>query len=321
MFKNIRIAVLFAFIIPFAFAQSMTAEQYIEKYKDAAMQNMREKKVPASITLAQGILESGNGNSDLAVKANNHFGIKCHTGWTGGTFYKDDDAPNECFRKYKSVLESYEDHANFLITRERYKSLFSLEITDYKGWATGLKAAGYATNPKYPELLINLIERYQLHQYDRMALGTTSNTPTNNTNNSNPTNNTPSNNTTPNFNTQGTGLITMNNGLRMMVVKAGQTKAGIALDFALTEKKIEKYNELGAGDLLYDGQLIYLDPKKNSAEKGKDYHTVQPGETFYSIAQLYGMNTPALMKKNNAWYGTVLKAGDRLYLRKNKPLK
>lgn len=319
MFKNIQLFTLFALFVPIAFAQSMTAEQYIEKYKDAAIQNMREKKVPASITLAQGILESGNGNSDLAVKANNHFGIKCHTGWTGGTFYKDDDAPNECFRKYKSVLESYEDHANFLITRDRYKSLFALEITDYKGWATGLKAAGYATNPKYPDLLINLIERYQLHQYDRIALANTANTSPQNTTSTN--NVTPPNTTTPHFNTQGTGLITMNNGLRMMIVKAGQTKAGIALDFALTEKKIEKYNELGAGDQLYDGQLIYLDPKKNSAEKGKEFHTVQAGETFYSIAQLYGINTPALMKKNNAWYGTILKVGDRLYLRKNKPTK
>lgn len=324
MFTTFRLAVCFLLIIPTSFAQTMTAEQYIAKYKDAAITNMKDKKVPASITLAQGILESGNGNSDLAVKANNHFGIKCHTGWTGGTFYKDDDAPNECFRKYKSVLDSYEDHANFLITRDRYKGLFELDITDYKGWAKGLKAAGYATNPKYPDLLISLIERYQLNQYDNpnaaIAQNTTPSTPSTNNNNSNTSTTKPAtNNNATSLNNQGTGLVAMNNGLRMMTVKAGQTKVGIALDFALTPAKIEKYNELGTGDELYVGQVIYLDPKRNSAENGKDYHTVKSGETYYSVAQLYGMNTLALMKKNNAWYGSVLKEGDRLYLRKNKP--
>ncbi len=318
MFKKMQLVTFLALILSNVFAQTITTEQYVEKYKEAAIQNMKDKKVPASITLAQGILESGNGNSDLAVKANNHFGIKCHTGWTGGTFYKDDDAPNECFRKYKSVLDSYEDHANFLITRERYKSLFSLEITDYKGWATGLKAAGYATNPKYPDLLIGLIERYQLHQYDK---GLVANNTTPTTNNNTPTNTTTAPATTTNFNAQGTGFIRMNNGLRMMIVQNRQTKAGISIDFALTPKKIEKYNEIGPGDELYEGQILYLDPKKNSADKGNEFHTVQNGETFYSIGQQYGINTTALMKKNNAWYGTVLKTGDRIYLRKKKPLK
>lgn len=150
-------------------AQQMTALQYIDMYKDAAMNNMRIKKVPASITLAQGILESGAGNSDLATLANNHFGIKCHN-WTGETYYKDDDAPNECFRKYPSVQDSYADHAEFLITRPRYSKCFQLDITDYKGWARELKAAGYATLPTYADKLINTIEKYRLYDFDQMVV-------------------------------------------------------------------------------------------------------------------------------------------------------
>lgn len=143
-----------------------TPEMYIEKYREAAISDMRISGVPASITLAQGIYESDCGNSLLAIEANNHFGIKCHREWSGPTFHKDDDAPNECFRKYNSVLESYADHSNFLRTRDRYSFLFDLQVTDYKGWAHGLKRAGYATNPRYAHKLIELIERYGLHVYD-----------------------------------------------------------------------------------------------------------------------------------------------------------
>lgn len=142
-----------------------TAEDYIRMYEKLAIRQMKKHGIPASITLAQGILESANGNSDLARNANNHFGIKCTTDWGGKSYYKDDDEPNSCFRKYPNVESSYEDHSDFL-KRKRYAALFSLKRTDYKGWAHGLKKAGYATNPKYPELLINLIERYSLYKYD-----------------------------------------------------------------------------------------------------------------------------------------------------------
>jgi len=143
-----------------------TKEEYINLYKDIALEEMNMYGIPASITLAQGILESGHGNSNLAKKANNHFGIKCHKGWTGKTYHMDDDAEDECFRKYKNPYESFKDHSIFLSTRSRYEFLFDLEITDYQAWAKGLKKAGYATNPKYPQLLINIIEDYELHQYD-----------------------------------------------------------------------------------------------------------------------------------------------------------
>src|SRR5688572_4119534 len=164
------IAILCLLISVHAYGQKLSTEDYIKLYKDLAIENMKLKKVPASITLAQGILESASGNSSLATKANNHFGIKCHKGWTGGTYHMDDDAPNECFRKYASVQESFIDHADFLIGRERYAGLFLLDILDYKGWAQGLKDAGYATNPKYPTLLTDLIEKYKLYEYDKLAM-------------------------------------------------------------------------------------------------------------------------------------------------------
>lgn len=144
---------------------------YVKQYKDIAIRKMVEYGIPASITLAQGVLESGAGKSELALKANNHFGIKCHKEWTGKKFYYDDDEPNECFRKYDSAEESYDDHSFFLITRERYNDLFDLDVTDYRGWAFGLKKAGYATNPNYPKLLIKIIEEYKLYNYDMVALG------------------------------------------------------------------------------------------------------------------------------------------------------
>ena len=147
-------------------AQKLTRQQYINKYKDIAIEQMHKHKIPASIILAQGCLESGDGNSALARKANNHFGIKCHDGWRGKKFKQDDDAKNECFRKYKNAIDSYTDHSYFLTSRPRYNSLFDLPITDYKAWAHGLKAAGYATNPKYAKLLIDIIEEYELYKYD-----------------------------------------------------------------------------------------------------------------------------------------------------------
>ena len=143
---------------------------YIEKYKDIAMREMQEYKIPASITLAQGLLESGNGNSELAKKSNNHFGIKCHKDWTGKRTYHDDDEKGECFRVYESPEDSYRDHSIFLKKGQRYAFLFDLKITDYKGWAKGLKKAGYATLPVYANVLIKLIEDYNLAQYDQMVV-------------------------------------------------------------------------------------------------------------------------------------------------------
>lgn len=144
-----------------------STEDYIEKYAPIAIKEMKKYKIPASITLAQGILESGSGRGELAVKSNNHFGIKCHKAWKGSRVYHDDDEAGECFRKYKYITQSYEDHSKFLTSRKRYANLFKLRITDYKGWAHGLKKAGYATDRRYPQKLISIIKRYQLNQYDK----------------------------------------------------------------------------------------------------------------------------------------------------------
>lgn len=300
-------------------AQKLTTEDYINKYKDWAIENMRLKKVPASITLSQGILESSSGNSSLATKANNHFGIKCHKGWEGGTYYMDDDAPNECFRKYGSVFDSFNDHADFLLGRERYSGLFKLDITDYKAWAQGLKDAGYATNPKYATLLIDLIEKYKLYEYDLVALDPkyANNNSSNNNNNSNNSNN---NSNGTNNTEQVKNKVMFINGLKAVRVVGNQTKDEIALQFDIKTKQLIRFNELGSGDNLYDGQILFLEPKRNSAEPAYNVHIVKYGDTFYSIAHQYGMKTQALMKKNNMWYGSIIKPGDQLNLRKKKAL-
>ncbi len=312
--KNI-LSILFLIIVLPLSGQKYTTDDYIRLYKDWAIENMQKNKVPASITLSQGILESGNGNSTLATKANNHFGIKCHKEWSGGTIYIDDDAPNECFRKYPSVFDSYKDHADFLTSRERYSGLFKLDITDYKGWAQGLKDAGYATNPKYASLLIDLIEKYKLYEFDQQALDNKNNNNNNNANNNSNNNNSNS----ANSNTEKNQVIFIN-GLKAIKVKTGQTRDEIALQFELKVKQINKYNELGAADPLFEGEVLFLEPKRTSAEPAFNVHTVKTGETFYSIAHQYGMKTDALMKKNNMWYGSVIKPGDQLNLRKKKPL-
>ena len=151
---------------------SDVVNNYVAQFKEIAKGNMKQYGIPASIILAQGILESGAGSGTLSKNANNHFGIKCHTGWTGDSVRHDDDSAQECFRKYKDPAESYRDHAEFLTGRSRYANLFKLEKGDYEAWAKGLKAAGYATDPKYPDKLISYIERYNLHQYDAEVLGT-----------------------------------------------------------------------------------------------------------------------------------------------------
>lgn len=207
----------------------------------------------------------------------------------------DDDRKNECFRKYPSVLDSYADHADFLANRERYKDLFSLDITDYKGWARGLKKAGYATANDYADKLINLIERHNLQEFDKLKANGI--------------------NLTPRLAERF-----KNNGLQAVRAKNGDTPLGLSLSLDVKLKKIYRYNELGTGDKLREGQVLYLQPKRYRAAKGLDYHTVKEGETVYQIAQFYGIKTTALLKKNNMWYASEIKPGDVLHLRRQKPL-
>lgn len=279
----------------------ISRSEYIEKYKDDAIQEMHHSGVPASITLAQGILESGDGNSPLALYANNHFGIKCHNSWKGETFIMDDDEKNECFRKYNSAYESFKDHSEFLTSRSRYASLFELNITDYKGWAKGLKAAGYATNPKYADLLIALIEKHELYRFDNYAKVPSKQLAKNKT-------------SSVLAESQSKRIVKLRNNIKYTFVSDGDDVASIAADFDMNTWQIYKYNDLNKSDKLKSGEIIYLQPKRNKATE--EFHMVKSGETMREIAQMHGIKLKQLYKKNNLIVGTQPQAGQKLSLRK-----
>lgn len=297
--------------------QRISTEEYIITYKDIAIEKMKNYRIPASITLAQGILESGSGNSRLAQKANNHFGIKCHKGWTGKTFYMDDDEKNECFRKYKKAEDSYRDHSLFLTQRGRYSFLFDLKITDYKAWAKGLKKAGYATNPKYPEILISLIERYDLMKYDTQGKKE-------NQEDKKPVKKTGKQVVTSNLSVENfkkfekypSGRqIFINNDRKLIIAKSGDTFFGLAKEFGIYTWQLYKYNDLEKDYLLKVGDIIYLQKKKRKAAREHRYHEVANGQTIRQISQLYGVRESRLYKINNLPKGVQVGAGEIIKLR------
>ncbi|MFH1320168.1 MAG: glucosaminidase domain-containing protein [Bacteroidota bacterium] len=306
--RTIYLILLFILQYSISDAQPMgyknTPEVYIAKYKNDAIKEMLMHHVPASITLAQGMLESANGNSPLAVYANNHFGIKCHKGWEGLTFIQDDDTKDECFRKYSSVLESYNDHSEFLRNRSRYALLFKLKKTDYKGWAEGLKKAGYATNPKYPQLLIDIIEKYKLYEYDKV-------------------NEMPSIIPEPEEYASKPMLkgrsVMVHNRVKYIIAKEGDTYFKIANNLDLMLWQIFKYNDLKRNDRLKPGQVIYLQPKRKKAQF--DYHIVKIGETMQDISQKYAIKLKHLYKNNLMAEDDKPRVGQQLWLRKRKPAK
>lgn len=273
-------------------------QTYIDTYRDVAIYEMLQHGIPASITMAQGLLESGAGFSTLSTKGNNHFGIKCHD-WTGPSMNKDDDALGECFRVYNSAFESYEDHSKFL-KRSRYSRLFSLKRTDYKGWAHGLKACGYATNPRYAYLLIDIIECYNLNSLDRETAYNKKNLQRLMNGMSLPLN--------ANDMAQGNSAnipvyahdVKMCNRNYYVVARRGDTFKSIAKEFGLSYRRIAKYNERDKKDVLRDGDIIYLEKKRTKADKAYKHnpHIVKPGESMYSIAQKYGVRLKSLYKKN-----------------------
>jgi LysM repeat protein len=249
-------------------------EAYIKKYRELAVEEMKRYHIPASITLAQGLLESGAGQSALARKSNNHFGIKCGSDWYGKTVSHDDDARGECFRAYKHPKDSYEDHSKFLAGRPRYASLFNLNITDYKGWARGLKKAGYATNPRYADQLIGIIELYELYKYDdKNYLKWIKKNP----------------------NPHQTYIA---NGLLYIVVRAGDSWKSISQEFDISQKKLRKYNDLYKGYALQVGDILYLEKKNKKADKEHIVHVLRAGESMYSISQKYGIRLKNLYKLN-----------------------
>jgi Mannosyl-glycoprotein endo-beta-N-acetylglucosaminidase/LysM domain len=297
-----------------AAAQKFLPEDYISMYKDAAIIEMKRSGVPASITLAQGILETESGNSELVLKSNNHFGIKCKKDWTGESVTHTDDAPNECFRKYASALESYQDHSDYLRNSPRYASLFELDKTDYKGWAFGLKRAGYATNPRYPQILISNIEKYNLLQYDTAAV---------------PENmaaviGSPLTDSARALLARAKPLpVSSNlksaieekrkfNGLRAVFVSKGTSLLAIASAAEIDLPKLMEFNDLQTEGLLPSDQIVYLE-KKNKQAKFKDY-TTEYDEPLYDISQSLGVQIKQLQSLNNLPANSVVKKGTTIKL-------
>ena len=269
-------------------------QQYINQYKDIAIEEMHRWKIPASITLAQGLFESGAGQSELARKGNNHFGIKCN-GWSGRKTYHDDDARNECFRAYDSPYESYEDHSRFLASGQR--GLFDLKITDYKGWAKGLKAAGYATNPQYASKLIEIIQLYKLYEYDKATSSDKFMVAH-----------------TKNHRVNGQELhpIKIFNKNYYLLARRGDTFKLIADEVGISYRKLAKYNERDKRDQLQEGEIVWL--KKKQKKAPKDYKG-RSGESMYSIAQSYGIRLKSLYKMNHLSPDYQIRVGDGLKLR------
>ncbi|NNC84650.1 MAG: hypothetical protein HKN75_01130, partial [Bacteroidia bacterium] len=260
-----------AFILLFSFSSTaqhkkITKQEYIATYKDFAIQDMIESGVPASITLAQAILESSSGNSKLATKAKNHFGIKCHSSWNGPSIKMDDDEKNECFRKYKTVLDSYRDHSKFLTTRGRYDFLFEYEITDYKKWSHGLKKAGYATNPKYGHLLIKIIEENELYDLDKLGQNYYAH------NNSNKSKTKKGRTVTsikkskpvnvPNTTPSKIKISADRNNVPYVMSHAGDTWLSIATRNDMMLWQVLKYNDAEKYTPVYPNSVIYIKPKR-----------------------------------------------------------
>ena len=288
---KMKINLVLSFIMLISFSeissQNLTRKQYITKYSSLAVKQMRQYKIPASITLAQGILESNNGNSKLALKANNHFGIKCH-GWEGKKIFEDDDKKNECFRKYKSPLESFKDHSIFLNKYSRYAFLFDYKITDYKSWARGLKKAGYATNKKYPELLIKIIEDNKLNIYDDKDVEIE-------------------------FISEIRNIYMHPNRIKYVKSENQDTYMTIAKNLKIKLWQLQKYNDSKETNILAEGTIVFIQPKR---KKGKvKVHTYNKNESLISISQFYGVKLKSLKKRNDLILKKGLNSGDKLRLR------
>jgi LysM repeat protein len=288
-----------------------SVKSYIQTYRDIAVKEMMVYRIPASITLAQGIYESNAGKSRLSSEANNHFGIKCHADWTGPTFTQDDETKDECFRKYNNPEESFRDHSLYLAKHDRYKSLFALDINDYKGWANGLKACGYATNPQYADHLIKTIEDYQLTQFDVADFSLISDSLVSAKDSVRATE------VNKHYDLfaegQGKRMVYLNNGLQFIMVRKNDNIKNIAKAFRISERKIRKFNDMKNDAPLIAGQMVYLEPKKRKA--AISHHVVKHGETMYTISQTYGIELSQLYKINKIKAGHPVKQGQKISLR------
>lgn len=290
-----KVLVLLLLVSGVAFG-GLDQEKYIEQYRDVAIREMKTYGIPASITLAQGILESGSGKSYLATKANNHFGIKCHEDWGGKRVYKDDDKKNECFRSYKNAEESFRDHSLFLKNRSRYAFLFEESPTDYKAWAKGLKKAGYATNRKYPQLLIDLIERYELHQYDLKGFDVK----------------------VKDKEAEEIAVSRINvstNHVKYIIVGKGESLEEISAVTQVKMKRLLRYNDLDWDDHVKAGDRLYTQPKRNKSSRDFTTYRAEKGDTMHSISQKFGIKLEALYKRNNFKVGFEPEVGQLILLR------
>lgn len=287
----------------------ITREEYIEMYKPLVMQKMRVFGIPASVALAQAILESGNGNSALARYANNHFGIKCHE-WTGASFRWDDDEEQECFRKYASAEESFHDHSLFLTRRSRYAGLFELGITDYRAWAHGLRKAGYATNPQYAYILIRLIEENRLYIIDHEVLygPTLAGKPDKDHRHVF---------ATDDFEKYGPGpnnrTLYLNNRRLFVFARLDDTYFKVANDFNMPLAKLYRFNDVGSETELQTGTLVFIESKRRRSKIA--IHRVEENETMHDIAQRYGIRLKNLYRHNNMFTGSHLEPGQAIKLR------
>lgn len=306
------------------FAQArMTTAEYVEKYAWIAVREMENWQIPASVKLGQGILESSSGNSPLARDANNHFGIKCKKDWAGPTYIQDDDAKDECFRKYPTVQASYEDHSQFLRKNQRYAELFTYELSDYSSWAHGLKKAGYATNPKYAPLLIKTIEENRLYEYDKPGASPKYQPPQ------------PGNRKPDAAITQGKAgkkssagsdlpdfeldrqrkkrQTESTNDVQYIIIKAGDSFESLSKELDMMPWQLPKYNDLPRNAALKPGERLYIQPKKRKADAKT--HTVKPGETMHSISQIHAIKLKRIYTLNEMEPGTAAPVGKTLKLR------
>lgn len=301
-----------------------TREEYVEKYKSIAIAHMEKYGIPASITMAQGILESDSGNSKLARSSNNHFGIKCKKSWTGDRVYHDDDAKGECFRAYPSVEESYEDHAKFLDESPRYDSLFVYASDDYKSWARGLKACGYATAPDYAQRLVKIIETMKLYLLDKKDGTQIYSASKSAKENAEPwwENNMAISDeqVNPNafrvtVNAHNGYSVYRTNGTYYVVAKEGDTFESLSTAFKISSKLLRKFNDVSKEAKLAKGDIVYIDPKKQSWQGDVIQHKVKEGENAYSLSQAYGVQLKSLIKLNKLRKGEDFKKGDIIRLK------
>jgi LysM repeat protein len=322
--KKLTIFIVFLLCGSLSFAQSTEViQKYIDTYKDIAIEEMNRTGVPAAITLAQGIHETSAGQSDLVRKSNNHFGIKCKAEWSGPSVSHDDDARGECFRKYDDPIDSYKDHSDFLRTRPHYAFLFNLDPTDYEAWAYGLKKAGYATNPRYPQILIKLIKDYNLEDYTLIAL----NRKTDNNNVvlvNNSTGKEGNNQSMQAVSIESIPPIQYPSGLfkinetKVIFIPKGTSYLKVAEENDISLARLFEFNDLHSSlDIAQVDQLLFLQRKRKKG--ANEYHIVMQGETLHDVAQNEGIRLESLLEYNFLKYGMQPKVGEKLFLQNDAP--